>query len=309
MPSLTEIAEETDAHATELEAEFRQLALLLFALELALIMRAIARAQTDADVVSVLRAATISYRAPNGMFRRRWEDSFGELLRDIAAQDARRALPVVATPRAQLARIGAASAPRAVFRAIEIQAAELAASVTQVSALKLEAAASAIVREISDRRVSAPPAPPTPPGPRLFQDQRLETLVPLVGRNAAEEIMRAVRAGREAGQSIPKVAHGLTEQVLATKVSKVRATRIARTESIGLVNAVEYERAAATGVLREKRWISQRDARVRETHVLCDRQSWIPIAERYSNGLMYPGERPAPASEIISCRCGQAFRA
>jgi hypothetical protein len=289
MPSLAAIADERDAEAESLEDEFRTLALLLFALELAILTRAIARAETLPEVLQTLRVAEISYRAPNGFFRQQWRERFGELLREAAARP--RPLPVVGR-----SQISAPSFPPAAARVVEEQAEALARDVVEVT-----------VRRVQAVRLAVADAGPTV-SPSVIA-QRLETLVPLVGREAAAEIIRVVQAGREAGQSIRKVATSLVSEVHATETTKVRATRIARTESIGLLNSLDHERALSTGVLREKRWLHQRDGRVRDSHIACGAQGWIPIGERFSNGLQHPHERPAPPEEVINCRCSPVYRA
>jgi predicted ABC-type ATPase len=304
LPSLDEIAAEADERAQELEEDFRRLALTLFAFELAMMVGAIGRSRTDAAVIRSLRTAVNAYRSPTGIFRQRWENEFADLLFRSASDHARFDLPVV-----QGQAPTAPAIPAELRRSIETRAEEIAANVNDVTASKIEAAASAIANESADRRdppgPQDPPAPPT--GPDEF-DQRLETLAPLIGRKAAEEVMAIIRAGREKGLSISKVAQNLVEHVHSIEVNRKRAQTIARTETIGLVNMTEHERAVATGVLNEKRWVSQRDDRVRESHQRCEAEGWILIEQRYSNGLMYPGERPAPAEEVVGCRCSQAFR-
>jgi hypothetical protein len=305
MPTLAELNAESERHAEELEDDFRRLALTLFAFELAMMAGALGRSRTDDAVVRSLRTAAHAFRSPSGMFRQRWESEFADLLFRSASDHSRRELPIL-----EGSQPTAPALPSALRRSIETRAEEIAAAVNDVTATKIEATASAVDAESSDRREppGPPPAPPSgPPNDEPPIDQRLETLTPLVGRKAAEEIMAVIRDGRERGLSLSKVAQNLVEHVHGIDVNAKRAKMIARTETIGLVNMTEHERAVATGVLNKKRWITQQDSRVRESHTRCEGQGWILITERYQNGLMYPGERPAPAEEVIGCRCTQAF--
>lgn len=83
------------------------------------------------------------------------------------------------------------------------------------------------------------------------------------------------------------------------------ATRAARTaltgaECAGRMGA--YRRALALGVGVRKRWLATLDGRTRDSHRLLDGES-VGVEERFSNGLLYPGDPTGPASEVWNCRC------
>lgn len=94
---------------------------------------------------------------------------------------------------------------------------------------------------------------------------------------------------------------------------KYRAEVIARTEAIGAVQGGTqemYRQAFENGTLDqqelERTWDTREDGRQRDAHDAMDGQvRGVDEAFVSGNGnlLMYPGDRSAPASEIIQCRC------
>lgn len=89
-----------------------------------------------------------------------------------------------------------------------------------------------------------------------------------------------------------------------------RSYTIARTE-MGAITGFGnrqgvVEAARDFGATVQKTWISARDSRVRESHADLEGQT-RPLEEPYSNGLMYPGDPNGPASEVIQCRCVEAY--
>lgn len=88
-----------------------------------------------------------------------------------------------------------------------------------------------------------------------------------------------------------------------------RSKVIARTESLKATSWARRRAAKATGKNLEAEWISRRDDRVREAHVILDNQR-VPLDAFYMyNGhkLDFPGDPKAPADLVINCRCTEAF--
>ena len=94
-----------------------------------------------------------------------------------------------------------------------------------------------------------------------------------------------------------------------------RGTRIARTETIGALNAGRYEAAQQLGETAGLRadqielvWDATGDSRTRDSHASMDGQR-VRQGEDFvtpdGHRLKYPGDRSgdAPASEVIQCRC------
>ena len=103
---------------------------------------------------------------------------------------------------------------------------------------------------------------------------------------------------------------------LANRINKTlggqslrRAKVIARTESLKATSWARERAAKATGKTLEKEWVSMRDDRVREAHIILDNQR-VPMDSFYMyNGhkLDFPGDPKAPADLVINCRCTEAF--
>jgi len=80
-----------------------------------------------------------------------------------------------------------------------------------------------------------------------------------------------------------------------------RSLTIARTVSGAALNAGRYAVWQSRGVTHH-RWITARDAEVRDTHALQHGQV-VRIGEAFQNGLLYPHDPNGPAREVINCRC------
>ena len=79
------------------------------------------------------------------------------------------------------------------------------------------------------------------------------------------------------------------------------ARTVARTEVHGAYAEGRQAAMASTGPIA-KRWISARDARVRDSHRELDGQV-VKWNEAFSNGLQYPMDPAGPPEEVINCRC------
>lgn len=89
-----------------------------------------------------------------------------------------------------------------------------------------------------------------------------------------------------------------------------RARTVARTETIGAVNAGVYRAAVLDAqdrgdVAPAKLWLSTLDDRTRPTHVAADRQRTLLQSPFVVGGaqLLFPGDPRGPAREVINCRC------
>lgn len=83
-----------------------------------------------------------------------------------------------------------------------------------------------------------------------------------------------------------------------------RMKRDARTAVTGLDGILTSSALRDQGFTR-KRWVTRHDKKVRETHVHAEGQT-VPLDQPFEVGgypLMYPGERGAPASLVVNCRC------
>lgn len=132
---------------------------------------------------------------------------------------------------------------------------------------------------------------------------------------AAEKDLRdayrsVIQTAAEEGYSIPRTAGAVSEAV--DGIAAYRATALARTDLIGLVNAASQSAASEAFAGREdvtKTWLATNDDRTRETHAEADGQE-VPLNEYFDVGgapLMYPGDPDGPDEEVINCRCTQVY--
>ena len=115
---------------------------------------------------------------------------------------------------------------------------------------------------------------------------------------------KAITSGLDAGQSVDKIGHGL--RTYYDESAGYRSMRMSRTEVVGASNYGSFEGARQSAVVKTKTWVSSRDERVRDSHIAIDGET-VPLDEAYSNGLMYPGDPSGSGTEIIQCRCTQAY--
>ncbi len=85
-----------------------------------------------------------------------------------------------------------------------------------------------------------------------------------------------------------------------------RAYTIARTEVHGAASYGLHVGARESGAFTRKRWLTTRDGREREMHAIIDGEERA-LDERYSNGLLFPGDPDGEAAEVINCRCTETY--
>lgn len=120
-----------------------------------------------------------------------------------------------------------------------------------------------------------------------------------------------VAAGVNLGESIPKLT-ARVDAVLSTTESERwpnRATVIARTETIGALNAGRFDAfrvvAADADEAMEMMWLATDDNRTRTTHEHAEGQR-VPVGTPFMVGgfeLRFPGDPAGPPQEVIQCRC------
>ena len=140
----------------------------------------------------------------------------------------------------------------------------------------------------------------------LAVKRRARNLAANVGRTTADQITAAVGMGFEAGMTMKELADFIGESVFSTDMTANRAATIARTESIGALNAGELAAAKSSKVVTTKEWLSQQDDRVRDSHADLDGVE-IPVDDMFDNGCDHPGDENGDPEEVINCRCGLLF--
>lgn len=118
-----------------------------------------------------------------------------------------------------------------------------------------------------------------------------------------KQIRAAIQSGILQGKSIGKIANDLQKRI--PDMSRKSAIRAARTAMTGAQNGGRqdsYEAAKRMGIKAKKRWIATLDGRTRDSH----RRLHGEIAEiddKFSNGLMFPGDERGRPTETYNCRC------
>lgn len=142
---------------------------------------------------------------------------------------------------------------------------------------------------------------------RLIAEQ--PDLYPQASVNAAAEnawnrqhITSAVTQGILQGDSMEDIAKRMRRVCQMSESTAMRAARTCVTgaENSGRVNS--YKRAESMGIRVRKQWIATLDERTRSSHRQLDGES-VGVDERFSNGLMYPGDPSGPGGEVYNCRC------
>jgi hypothetical protein len=114
-------------------------------------------------------------------------------------------------------------------------------------------------------------------------------------------------AGIDQGLSLDDIINNLT----TSDITKMRASLIARTETMKAANAAEQVGSDRTGLQTEKEWIAVRDNRTRFDHAEVDGKL-APDGKGFNVGgylMERPGDtiddngRAVPAREICNCRC------
>ena len=117
-----------------------------------------------------------------------------------------------------------------------------------------------------------------------------------------ESISEILSNGYREGHGIDQVARDIQERF--SQLKDWEATRIARTElhtahSLGRRTAYQDMNVSYT------EWIATHDKRTRRSHALIDGEV-TTLDGKYSNGLLYPGDKAGPIEEWINCRCSEA---
>jgi len=123
-----------------------------------------------------------------------------------------------------------------------------------------------------------------------------------------DDIATIIRSGAVKGWSIKKIRDKIVE--VAPEYSKVRAERIARTETIGILNRggldiLRQTSQETAGAIDGKSWLGTLDERIRGAHLEADGQI-RKIDEPFVVGgeeAMYPGDENLSAWNRINCRC------
>ena len=131
-------------------------------------------------------------------------------------------------------------------------------------------------------------------------------------KRVTNNISRGMAQGSSYADIARNIARGMVGDYSSLKGGALYdAYRIARTEGHRISNEAAYdaqEAAKAKGADIVKQWDATLDARTRPSHQRVDGEI-RELDEKFSNGLMYPGDSSGGAAEVINCRCALLQRA
>lgn len=117
-----------------------------------------------------------------------------------------------------------------------------------------------------------------------------------------KQIAGEISRGISSASSYTEIAQNIARY---SKIPMNRAMTISRTESHRISETASnhaQERAKSKGAKIKKIWDASLDAKTRESHMRVDGEI-RELNEKFSNGLMYPGEAGGEPEEVINCRC------
>lgn len=136
--------------------------------------------------------------------------------------------------------------------------------------------------------------------PDLLPEAKID--IPKDMRWNRQHITSAITQGVLQGEPIDDIAKRIRSVADMDYRASVRTARSAVTSAQNSGRIDSYRRAIDMGISLKKRWIATKDNRTRHTHRLLDGES-VEIEDKFSNGLMYPGDPSGKGSEYYNCRC------
>ena len=134
--------------------------------------------------------------------------------------------------------------------------------------------------------------------------KRLGIEVSALKKAVTQEISRGIASGLGYGDIARNISNATTAPFSRTKtIARTEGHRIQQTSIADAQQAVK-----AKGVDVVKQWDAALDGKTRPSHRMVDGEI-RELDEKFSNGLMYPGDPNGPAAEVINCRCTSDTRA
>lgn len=138
-----------------------------------------------------------------------------------------------------------------------------------------------------------------------------ESLYSALGHDVKDlnkKISGEISRGISGGQMYSEITRNIASWA---RIPKNNAARIARTEAHRIqtkasMNACEKAKSKGADVV--KQWDASLDKHTRDSHAKVDGEI-RELDERFSNGLLYPGDPNGRPEEVINCRCALLQRA
>lgn len=133
---------------------------------------------------------------------------------------------------------------------------------------------------------------------------RLGVDVGKLKKTITQEISRGIATGMGYGDIARNIRNVSDAPMSRTKtIARTEGHRIQQTSA---VNAQQKAKAKGADVL--KQWDAALDGRTRDSHRQVDGEI-KELDEKFSNGLMFPGDPNGGAAEVVNCRCTSNTRA
>jgi hypothetical protein len=145
---------------------------------------------------------------------------------------------------------------------------------------------------------------------KLFFDTQGGDRVTNVTDTTKERIGELLSEAQDQNLTISEQASYLTDKLDDPDFNRMRALRIARTETTTATNYGALLAADSSDYEVGKIWIPVIDANTRPDHADMDGMPAVGIDEQFEVGsslMFYPGDLSAPAREVINCRCAIAI--
>ncbi|MBQ8279497.1 MAG: hypothetical protein IJZ23_06925 [Roseburia sp.] len=127
-------------------------------------------------------------------------------------------------------------------------------------------------------------------------------------KDLQKKISGEISRGLATGQMFSEISRNIASWA---RIPKNNAMRIARTEGHRIQCKASMDacnKAKSKGADVVKQWDASLDKRTRDSHAQIDGEI-KELDEKFSNGLMYPGDPSGSAGEVINCRCALLQRA
>lgn len=118
----------------------------------------------------------------------------------------------------------------------------------------------------------------------------------------SQKLTSAVTQGVLQGESVPDVAKRIIQVTSMDYAASERAARTALTCAENMGRQYTFEKALEKGLTGKKEWRATLDGRTRDSHRALDGER-VDIMEKFSNGLVAPGDPNGEPGEVWNCRC------
>lgn len=141
-----------------------------------------------------------------------------------------------------------------------------------------------------------------------FLNVRILTRIRQVNDTTRNRIAEVIQEGINDGLAHRDIAKNIRE---ASKVNRVRAMAISRTEVSTAMNQGKYLAIQSSSLVYDKGWSAHADSRTRPDHLAMLDSDIIPLNADFIVGgepMSYPGDPRGSAANVINCRCSLVFR-